>query len=163
MRAKLVSSPSLLILVWSYQVTAALSIGYRMSDLLKPQLRLQLSLSIPEFYFDAFARNPSPALDQAVDVLLFEQVPFRLFLNKAKAKLEPLVSRSLRHNTENRVVWLVFVVVKSKSQGLDLHQVLRACNLGTARGLSSTVHKDLIQVVVDDSAAAEPWDGSCYQ
>ena len=141
----------LLILSYSFAV-ATTSSEYKMSDLLRNQLDLQISLVIPEYYTKAFAQNPSTALDQAVEFLADEQVPFRLYFNRTKAKPSPVVSPAIRYVKYQRV-WLVIVVVLRKSEEVNLFQAVRACEV---RGALPLLHKDLIQLVVDESA--NMWD-----
>ena len=87
---------SFVVLFMSYSVVVEIaSSGYQMTDLLKTQLDLQISLSIPKYYAEAFAQNPSTAFDEAVDFLSREQVPFRLFLNQGKpSRLLPMQTRT---------------------------------------------------------------------
>ena len=126
-----------------------------MSDLLNNQQDLQISLSIPEYYSAAFVQNPSTALDQAVDFLTCEQVPFRLYFNWIEPKPLPIISHAIRHMKHQRV-WLVVAVVLSKSEVLDLHETLLACLVEGLLPQSAVIHKDLIQLVVDVSVIT--WD-----
>ena len=125
------------------------------SNLLKPQLEFRITLRIPENYY-----RMAPELPQvfilAMEFLISEQVPFRLFYNftQFKTPLEPLVSRQLRF-VQNQAVWLVFANVRNKSNAVDLHQVVKSCLLGNRLGWAAIIQKDLIQLIVDESAIAK--------
>ena len=129
-------------------------------DLLRPQFNYQIALRAQEHYYFAVPKLP-PALSVAINLLLSEQTPFRLFYNFTRTKVEPRVSRPPRF-TQNLVVWLVFVSVQRKSEALDVYEVLRSCLLGLNFGYSAAVHNDFVQVVVDESALAGSWDGTCH-
>ena len=129
--------------------------GNRLPDLLMPQLRSQVILRVPDYYYSVLPRLPLP-LTLAMEFLLSEQVPFRLFYNFTQRQHGPTISRPPRH-AQNQVVWLVFVSVQSQSEVLDLGKVLQSCLSGVNFGISAAVHKDFIQLVVDESALAEKW------
>ena len=129
-----------------------------MLDLLEPQLRLQITIRIPDYYFVA-SELPS-LVKSTIEFFLSEKTPFRLFYNFIPGKPQSDVSRSPRF-TQNLAVWLVFYSIQRKSDVLDLDMVMSSCSLGTLFGFSTTVHRDFIQVIVDDSAVAEPWSGAC--
>ena len=130
-----------------------------LSDLLKPQLHLQITLRVPEHYKLRGLELP-PALRLAMDLLLSEQAPFRLFYNLTRGKPLSVVTPSPRF-TQNQATWLVFVSVQSKSEVLDLDKILQSCTLGSKFGLSTVVHRDFLQLIVDESALAEPWRTNC--
>ena len=130
-----------------------------LSDLLMPQMYSQITLRIPEYYYVMVPELP-PVLVFAIDFLVSEKVPFRIFYNFTQIEVRPSVPRTPRF-TRNYAVWLVFVSVQSESEGLDLYEVFKSCTLGTAFGHSATIHNDFIQLIVDESAVAEPWDETC--
>ena len=107
---------SLVLFLLSYPVTVVIaSYGYKMSDLLKNQLDVQISLSTPEYYAEAVAQNPSTAMDQAVEFLIHEQVPFRFYFCGAGPKPPPIVSHPMRL-VKNQRVWVAIVAVLRKSE-----------------------------------------------
>ena len=147
----------LLTILW--QETEGKTDTSNLSDLLAPQLRLQITLRIPED--EHFMASELPALlNSAIDFLVSQQAPFRLFYNFTQGKPWSLVTRSPRF-TQHLAVWLVFFSVQRKTEVLDLDKVLQSCSLGTKFGLSTAVHRDFIQLIVDDSAVAETWIGAC--
>ena len=133
--------------------------GNRLLHLLRPQLRSQIILRVPDYYYSVLPRLPLP-LTLAMEFLVSEQVPFRLFYNFTQTKLQQTTSHLPRH-TQNQVVRLVFVSVQSKSEVLDLHQVFQSYWVGNKFDLSTAVHEDFIQLVVDESAVGKPWSRVC--
>ena len=121
-----------------------------MADLLQPQLHSQITLRIPENYYTGSPELP-PALLLAMQFLLHEQVPFRLFYNFTQIEPRLGFSCSTRF-VSNQAVWLVFLTIRSISEKVHLHHVLKSCLLGTEFGWAAILHKDFIQVIVDESA-----------
>ena len=129
-------------------------------NLLKPQQNSQITLRIPDYYYLKMPILP-PSLTLAIDFLVSEQVPFRLFYNYTAFKQWSIVSRP-PHFTQNDAVWLVFVSVQSQAEVVHLYKVLESCTLGINFGFSATIHKDFIQLIVDESVVAGPWDKACH-
>ena len=115
--------------------------AYKMSELLKPQRRFQIALSIPHLYFDAYVRQHSPALEQAVEFLVSELTPFRLTFNQTNTNAAPITSRQSRH-LENQVANLVFIVVTRATPRIDLYKVRLGVTLGNELAWPYVVHKD---------------------
>ena len=99
---------SVKLLLSYFAVVASASHGYKMSDLLKNQLDLQISLSTPAYYAETLAQNPLTALGEAVEFLFHKQVPFRLFFNRTKPKPAPVITHALRY-VNTRRSWVVIV------------------------------------------------------
>ena len=129
--------------------------SFSLRDLLNPQLNLDITLRVPEYYYSKIATLPL-ALTVAMDFLITEQAPFRLFYNFTQSKL--LISPPPTRYSRNEKLWLIFVALQNKSQVIQLRQVLSSCSLGYG-SLLSVVHNDLVQLVVDESAASKSWDG----
>ena len=127
---------------------------YKISDLLDPQLNLQFILRIPESY--SSAPTPSSLITQTIHFLTGKRVPFHLFYNNANSRSEPLTSIPSRY-LQNQVAWLVFVTLEINPKPLDLNEVLQSSSLGTDLGLSNAVHKHWIELMVDETGAAESW------
>ena len=128
---------------------------YKMSDLLKNQLDLQISLVIPEHYGKAFAQHPSTALEEAIDFLVSEEAPLRLFFNRTESKPSPITTHAIRY-VRNQRVWLVIVVVLRKSETLNLFRAMLGCAVEGRLRQVALLHKDVIQLVVDESV--DTWD-----
>lgn len=126
---------------------------YQIPDLLGPQLDLQINLRIPDKHYSRFPKL-SPALIHAMDFLTSKQAPFRLFYNISKVIPSALMIRPSRY-AQNQVLFLVFLTVRSKSHRLSVGQVYTSCSLKTLFGMSLAMHKNFIQIVVDESAVAE--------
>ena len=124
-----------------------------MADLLKPQLHSQITLKIPQPYYTGSPKLPPPP-KLAMELLLYEQVPFRLFYNFTQVEPRRKVVRSTRF-VSHQTHWLVFLTMGSTSTEVDLHQVLRSCLRGSQFGWAAVLHKDFIQVIVDESALAK--------
>ena len=129
--------------------------NFSLRDLLNPQLNLEITLRVPEYYYSKASSLPL-ALTVAMDLLISKQAPFRLFYNFTQRKLQ--ISPPPTRHSRNEKLWLIFVALQNKSQVLQLHQVLSSCSLGHG-SLLGVVHNDLIQLVVDESAASESWGG----
>ena len=106
------------------------------SDLLTPQLGLQINLRISDYYYSKFPQL-SPATTASIHFLVFQHVPFRLFYNFAASKrAAPLVFTPTRY-VQNEVAWLVFVVLKNSTQVVNLGEILESCTVGVLeRGLA---------------------------
>ena len=100
--------------------------GHKMSELLSHQIHLQISLTIPEYSYDAYALHGSTALAQAIEFLTEEQTPFRLLFNQTNAKPAPNISPLARH-LKNQAVCLVFVVIEDESEVVSIAETLFAC------------------------------------
>ena len=128
------------------------------SALLQPQRDLQINLRIPDYYYAKVPRI-SEALSHSVDFLVSHELPFRLFYNNSERLLGPeLALRPSRH-VRNQLVWLVFVIVGSKSEILNTFQAVQGCSFGTELGWSALIHKDWVQLIVDDWDIGQSWDG----
>ena len=150
----------LLVIVITHVATRIYGYEYNLSDLLKNQVNHQITLAIPEYYYGAYDHHGSAALDQAIDFLAKKQAPSRLVFNETKTIRAPAVSPLARYVT-NQEIWLVFVVVETESENIDLLRVLWACTVDAPLGPSAIINKHLIQVVLDQSAFIELWDGGC--
>ena len=136
---------------------AAVRNAYGMSDLLEPQLDRHINLRIPDWSYSKVPKLSS-ALKQSIDFLVSRDTPLRLFYNFTVSKrAAPLVFTPSR-NVPNQVVWLVFVIVQTKTEALNLWEAMNSCGFETGYGPSSIVHKDWIQLVTDEAEFLQPWD-----
>ena len=135
--------------------------GYDISSLLKPQRGLQINLRVPN-YENAQLPSLSTAITGFVDFLAANEIPFRLFYNYSSSEhgsaqeLEFLPSRHVR----NQIVWLVFVMLETMWEDVDLGGVVDSCSLGSDNGWSALIHKDWIQLIVDGSCIEGSWNGT---
>ena len=132
--------------------------SYEMSHLLKPQLRFEINLVIPDNMWVSPSFLP-PSLLQSIKYLVGKQVPFRLHYNSNQTRRPYISSRSYRY-AENQVSHLVFVVLQSAEQELDLLDILLSCctteNDFVAWG---TIVNGHIQFIADESALDGIWGG----
>ena len=159
-KLKLLLGYSLFIVFPKVMIPYVFAYGHKMSDLLRHQIHHQISLTIPAHYYEAYVRHPSAALDRAVEFLQREQAPFRLFFNKTKTKAEKSISPLTRF-VKNQAICLVFVVVRSKLEVLDLFEGLSSCSVDHPLGSVAVLRNTLIQLVVDESGTEEIWEGTC--
>ena len=94
------------------------------------------------------------ALTQNFEYLVANQVPFRLMYNPSRKIFRTLSARSTRH-AEHQVGNFVFVTLLSRSQKLDLENAVVSCNFELMNWYisSSTPYKDIIHLIVDESAS----------
>ena len=130
---------------------------YDLSHLLKPQLDFEINLIVPDSSF-FFAFSLPPALTQSMEYLAAKQVPFRLWYNLAQKLEPPSRTRSARH-AWNRIANFVFFALQSKTQLVDLYEVVASCTFKSPFVLSSTVPRDFFHLIVDGSAMKELWKG----
>ena len=139
--------------------------GYYLPDLLMPQRDMQINLRIPDYYYARVPRFPA-ALTLSIDLLVSNDIPFRLFLNLTNPKPTVMLFKPSRH-LQNQVVWLVYVVVSNNPNPLNLLEAVQGSSLGTEIGWSYLIHKDWTQIIVDRSEADNSlqtwWNANIYR
>ena len=84
------------------------------------------------------------------------QVPFWSLYDLAR-RIQPRSPTCTSRHGENQVAHLAFVVAQPNSQIADLGEVVSSCISNSYFALSSTIHKALIQLVVDETRAKLEW------
>ena len=148
----------LILLLYTTELTQASSrevpYSYQLSHLLKPQLSFDINLFFGDFISFSDQLLP-PSLLRSIEYLVDNQTPFRLYYNSARQNESSLIIRSSKH-AEHQVAHLVFVILSSKDDILDLLQVFRYC-LYQNHYVSSTIFKDFLELIVDASNLNSGW------
>lgn len=134
---------------------AAISHSYDVSHLLKPQLRFEINLIVPDSVFDLSPSLPMSMLE-SIAFLAANQVPFRLLYNKTKNLPPYITTRSSRY-VHNKVSHLVFVGIHSKDQSVILREVLNSCRFGTDLVVRRTIDKSFFQLILDETVVGGSW------
>ena len=128
------------------------------SDLLQPQLDLQINLRIPDYFYGKVPKLSSAALTESIRFLVSQDVPFGLFYNFTTSnRTAPLLVLTSPRHLKNQVVWPVFVILQHQTKDLDLEEVFHSCIFGMDFVASSLVHKDWLQVMITDETDVTPW------
>ena len=134
--------------------------GYDISDLLEPQRDLQINLRIPNYHYAQVPRL-STAFTGSVDFLASHEVPFRLFYDYSKHGPAQTMEFTPSRHARNQIVWLVFVMLETMWEDVDLYGVVDSCSLGSNNAWSALIHKDWIQLIVDESGiTGGSWNGT---
>ena len=121
---------------------------YQISHLLKPQREFEINLYFSNFTSFSTQILP-PSLLHSIEYLVDNQAPFRLYYNLARKAQPSLIIRASRHS-QHQVTHLVFVMLQSNVEEVNLDVVFHTC-LVPRDQVSSTIHKDLVQLIPDES------------